>query len=127
MSSTSELWAFAGAMLVSACAAGAPTLSSAGTSAGASSPPAAACAGVVPSYRSAVAPLLEQYCFSCHSAGGDAAEDHDFSKYPVLHAQRRMLSAELEAGAMPPPDRPQPSRSERALLASWACWGAPDN
>jgi hypothetical protein len=113
-------WA-AGALWVSGCASGAPSISSASSSA------APACVGEVPSYRGAVAPLLEHYCFSCHSAGGDAAEDHDFSKYPVLHAQRRRLSAELEAGAMPPPDRPQPSRAERALLASWACWGAPDN
>lgn len=125
MSPSQGLWAFAGVLLASACAGNAPALSSAGTSTG--SLPAATCAGELPSYRGAVTPLLEHYCFSCHSAGGDAAEDHDFSKYTVLHAQRRMLSAELEAGAMPPPDRPQPSRAERALLASWACWGAPDN
>jgi hypothetical protein len=85
------------------------------------------CDGEAPSYHADVMPLLEHYCFECHSKGGDAAEDHDFSNYTVLHAQRRALSAELEAGAMPPPDHAQPSRSERALLARWACSGAPEN
>jgi hypothetical protein len=90
-------------------------------------PRAQPCAGAAPSYRSDVAPLLQRYCLGCHAAGGDAGEDHDFSRYRVLHAQSRLLLEELEALAMPPRDQPQPAGEERRLLARWACWGAPDN
>ena len=45
----------------------------------------------------------------------------------VLSAQLRQLGGELDTGAMPPADRPQPSREERALLRLWACLGAPNN
>jgi hypothetical protein len=90
-------------------------------------PQAPPCAGAAPSYRNDVAPLLQHYCLGCHTADGDAGEDHDFSRYPVLHAQRQLLQQELEALAMPPRDQPQPTAQERRLLARWACWGAPDN
>ena len=93
----------------------------------AADPANAPCAGAAPSYRQDVAPLLQRYCLGCHAAGGDAGEDHDFSRYEVLHAQSRSLQEELEALAMPPRDRPQPAGEERRLLARWACWGAPDN
>jgi hypothetical protein len=93
----------------------------------ASSSPAASCAGPTPNYQTQIAPLLEHYCFGCHAPGGDAGEDHDFTRFEVLHAQRRQLGSELEAGAMPPADRPQPSRVERELLELWACLGARRN
>ena len=90
-------------------------------------PRADACAGAPPSYRNEVAPLLERYCLGCHARGGDAGEDHDFTSYEVLHAQRRVFWQELEAGAMPPRQRPQPALGERQVLTLWACWGAPNN
>ena len=90
-----------------------------------SASPVARCAGSAPSYQREVTPLLAHYCLSCHAPGGEAGEDHDFTRYETLHAQRRQLGGELETGAMPPGDRPQPSRAERELLERWACLGAP--
>jgi len=126
--------ALAAALAVCGCAAAAPapTSRSAAQStrtlpAAAPVAPAAACAGAAPNYQREVTPLLQRYCLTCHSPGGDAGEDHDFTRYEVLSAQRRQLGGELETGAMPPPDRPQPSREERELLELWACLGAPNN
>ena len=90
-----------------------------------SSSPAASCGGAPPSYQREVTPLLQHYCLGCHAPGGEAGEDHDFTRYETLHAQRRQLGGELQTGAMPPGDRPQPSRAERELLQRWACLGAP--
>jgi hypothetical protein len=104
---------------------GAGCASSAAPVPGASSTPVASCGGSAPSYQREVTPLLQHYCLGCHAPGGEAGEDHDFTRYETLHAQRRQLGGELEIGAMPPGDRPQPSRAERELLQRWACLGAP--
>jgi hypothetical protein len=112
---------------VCACAgARAPLTAPPPTTAATSAPPAS-CAGSAPSYQREVAPLLQHYCLGCHAPGGEAGEDHDFSRPAVLSAQRRQLWGELESEAMPPQDRPQPSRAERALLERWACLGAPND
>jgi hypothetical protein len=70
---------------------------------------------------------LKRYCLRCHAEGGDAGEDHDFTRYEVLHAQRTRFRAVIERGAMPPTDLPHPSPEERVRLSRWACLGAPDN
>jgi hypothetical protein len=84
------------------------------------------CSGEPPSYPVEVAPLVTRYCSHCHSKGGTAGEEHDFSRYEVLHAQRRRVLGALQSGAMPPVGSPHPSASERSLLIRWACLGAPD-
>jgi len=109
----------AAALVAAGCASSAAPVPSASTS------PAASCGGRPPSYAQEVTPLLRHYCFSCHAPGGEAGEDHDFTRYENLRAQRRQLGGELETGAMPPGDQPQPSRAERELLQRWACLGAP--
>jgi hypothetical protein len=112
-------WPALAILVAAGCASSATPVPSA------SSTPAASCGGSPPSYQREVTPLLQRYCLSCHAPGGEAGEDHDFTRYETLHAQRRQLGGEHETGAMPPGDRPQPSRSERALLQRWACLGAP--
>jgi uncharacterized membrane protein len=91
------------------------------------SAPAAQCGGELPSYERAVRPLLEAHCAKCHRAGESAGEDHDFTHFDTLHAQRRSIAAVLRSGAMPPPPAPGPTPDERALLVRWASCGAPRN
>ena len=82
------------------------------------------CATSDPSYASAVRPVVERYCVSCHSADGDAGDEHDFTRPALLKAQRRLVSARLRAHSMPPATSAQPSDAERALLTHWADCGA---
>ncbi len=82
------------------------------------------CAAGDPSYSSAVRPVVEHYCISCHSPDGDAGDEHDFTRPELLHAQRRLVSARLRAHSMPPATSLQPSVAERALMTHWADCGA---
>ncbi len=93
-----------------------------GTAESASAPQT--CATGDPSYSSAVRPLVEHYCTSCHSSDGDAGDEHDFTRPELLHAQRRLVSARLRAHSMPPATSVQPSAVERALMTHWADCGA---
>jgi len=83
-----------------------------------------ACGAGDPSYSGLVRPVLEHYCFSCHSADGDAGDEHDFTHPELLRAQRRLVSARLRAHGMPPATSAQPSAAERALVTRWADCGA---
>jgi uncharacterized membrane protein len=89
--------------------------------------PAPQCSGELPGYERAVRPLIEAHCVKCHSAGESAGEDHDFTQFETLHAQRRTVAAVLRSAAMPPPPAPGPMPDERALLVLWASCGAPKN
>ncbi|HYP91008.1 MAG TPA: hypothetical protein VEQ59_22740 [Polyangiaceae bacterium] len=98
----------------------------------AASPPAAPpasetaprCAPGDPSYTAQVQPLVDRYCSSCHSPNGDAGEEHDFTHFETLQAQRRLVSARLRFHSMPPRTSPQPALAEAALLVHWADCGA---
>lgn len=96
----------------------------AGRSPAASSGSAPTCAAGAPRYASAVLPVVQRYCVSCHSPDGDAGDEHDFTLPERLHADRRLISARLRAHSMPPATSPQPSALERALVADWADCGA---
>jgi len=86
-----------------------------------------ACIEPAPSYASDVAPLLERRCGSCHENGGPETDDHDFSRFETLHAQRTSVLAEVSTCAMPPSDAPPLSPAEAELLLHWAACGAPRN
>ena len=86
---------------------------------------ARSCSPGDPTYAAQVRPLVDRYCSSCHSASGDAGEEHDFTQPALLHAQQRLVSARLRAHSMPPRTSPQPDAAEVALLAHWADCGAP--
>ncbi len=68
-----------------------------------------------------VAPLLSKYCTSCHGAekqkGG--IELHQLKTSVDAYKSHRFLESiahQIEAGEMPPEDKPQPSAEEKALL-----------
>jgi hypothetical protein len=73
-----------------------------------------------PDYEAEVAPLVERYCTSCHSPGGDAGDEHDFTDLQLLRSQHKLVSARLRVHSMPPTTSPQPSEEERARLRRWA-------
>jgi hypothetical protein len=69
-----------------------------------------------------VRPILEHRCFSCHAKDGEAAAEHDFSRFETLHAQRGQVATEVSACAMPPPGSPALTPDEAGVLLRWiAC------
>jgi uncharacterized membrane protein len=81
------------------------------------------CAGVPPSYAQDVRPILQARCFKCHAGEGEAASEHDFSRVETLRAQKRALSNELGACAMPPAPEPPVPDEDAEVLLRWAACG----
>ncbi len=83
--------------------------------------PAAALAG---QYGEHVRPLLQKYCFECHSTAKHKG-DLDLERFATLDDARhdvevwRAVLEMLESGQMPPEDAPQPSAAEHERLAGW--------
>lgn len=90
-------------------------------SARAGSPDAAA---LEAAYAQRVQPLMARICHDCHSTDQAEAEI-DFSSQPTWAEVRRQprtwqkVREMLTSGQMPPPDAPQPSEEERAVLVEW--------
>jgi hypothetical protein len=85
------------------------------------------CVGLSPSFAREVAPVLERRCLSCHANGGVAAEDHDFSRFATLHAQKDAVLAEVAACSMPPSKAPTLQPEEADVLLRWVACGAQQN
>ena len=72
-----------------------------------------------------VQPLLQKYCYACHGNGkhkGDTTLDK-FTNFAAVQAERPVWESvieQLDSAAMPPEDKPQPTRAELALLTSFA-------
>ena len=86
-------------------------------------PPEVACNGAPASYDHDVKPVMQQRCFGCHTGNGSAAEDHDFSRFEQVSAERRNIAKQVAAHAMPPASRPSLSENEATLLLKWATCG----
>jgi hypothetical protein len=86
-------------------------------------PPGSQPAGM--DYAREVLPLLTKYCHECHGARrqrGDVALHRVSADGSFPEADRGTWEAALqmlEAAAMPPEDRPQPSAKERQRLVDW--------
>jgi hypothetical protein len=87
--------------------------------------PVSGCTDHGPSFAREVRPILERRCLRCHSGEGVAAEEHDFSRLEVLHAQRGELEGEISTCAMPP-RAPLPEDESRTLLRWVACGAQAD-
>jgi len=77
-----------------------------------------------PEYHADIEPLLLRYCYDCHGdgaeKGGIALDIHD--NIAILQADRPLwlrVLENMENGVMPPPDNPQPSLEETALIGRW--------
>ncbi|HKD36554.1 MAG TPA: DUF1592 domain-containing protein [Pirellulales bacterium] len=72
-----------------------------------------------------VRPIVTRYCLSCHSAKEKKGE-LDLERFSSIGDARHDLKAwqsvieMLEAGEMPPKEKPQPTPDERKVLISWA-------
>jgi hypothetical protein len=75
-------------------------------------------------YVKTIRPLIDKYCFSCHSAGVKKG-GLDLERFTTADAARKDLKAceqvfeMLTAGEMPPAGKPQPTADERKTLIAW--------
>ncbi|MFM7835235.1 MAG: c-type cytochrome domain-containing protein, partial [Planctomycetaceae bacterium] len=91
-------------------------------------------------FSTQAAPVLQKYCIGCHNRvtpeGGLSLQSADEiekggSNGPVVDRQTpakgRLLQTLSSSGDdhMPPADQPQPTETERELLATWLLAGAP--
>jgi hypothetical protein len=84
--------------------------------------PVSACPATVPSFSADVQPILKRSCFGCHSGDGIAAEEHDFSKFVVLHAQAGAVTDAIATCAMPL--RSSLPVNDARILLEWVACGA---
>ncbi|MDP9035753.1 MAG: hypothetical protein M3O50_13190, partial [Myxococcota bacterium] len=85
---------------------------------------ATSCDGAPPAYATEVRPILERRCLRCHAGDGVAAEEHDFSRFETLHAQRSEVADQVAACAMPPKGELRLDEREANTLARWVACGA---
>lgn len=76
------------------------------------------------SYRTQIAPLVKKFCHECHGAKqreGELALHKYTSEAAVIQDAKtwEKVLEMIQAGAMPPEDKPQPSPAERELLVRW--------
>jgi hypothetical protein len=84
--------------------------------------PVSGCPATVPSFSRDVQPILKRSCFGCHSGDGIAAEEHDFSKFVVLHAQASAVTDAIASCAMPL--RSSLPEDDARILLGWVACGA---
>ena len=75
-------------------------------------------------FNSAVRPILAKYCLGCHSTKAQKGS-LDLERFSTLDLVRKEIKPwqqiieQLEAGEMPPKDKPQPSAEEKKRLLGW--------
>jgi hypothetical protein len=77
-----------------------------------------------PSFTQDVRPILEHRCFKCHAGDGVAADEHDFSKFPTLFAQRQSVANAVSKGVMPPSGEPPLPKPQADIVTRWIASGA---
>jgi len=76
-------------------------------------------------YATAIRPLLAKYCLGCHSTKAKKGS-LDLERFATRDDARRDLKPwqavveQVEAGEMPPKERPQPTAGEKKQLVAWA-------
>src|SRR5262249_17770014 len=75
-------------------------------------------------YTAVVRPLIQKYCLACHATKIKKG-DLDLERFASVEHVRKDLKPwqslieMLEAGEMPPKDKPQPTAEERKRLVAW--------
>lgn len=89
------------------------------------------CPATPPSWQNDVEPLIDTYCLSCHSEGGVAPPQFDYTTYDGVFRSRSVMVTQIIQCQMPPsdasPPAAMPSPDQRQTLVSWIACGAPDN
>jgi mono/diheme cytochrome c family protein len=80
------------------------------------------------SYATDIAPIMTDYCISCHTAGGSGTGD--FTTYTELKQKAdngSLKNRVLDLKDMPQPGSPMISDDQRKKIGCWIKQGAPDN
>lgn len=114
------------------CVAGLMVLGSARVHGQAAAPPSATAQAVTPRSRPTLGvvpsgsnhrPTLERYCLTCHNSrlktAGLTLDDADVDRAGEHAEVWEKVVRKLRAGAMPPPNSPQPAAEERQSLLTW--------
>ncbi|MFO0758448.1 MAG: hypothetical protein U0359_18290 [Byssovorax sp.] len=112
------------ALLAAACSNQVGSGSAAATACSPAVP--ASCPSSAPSYQSDVAPLLETYCTSCHSAGGSEPSKL-LDSYASAAKWSSDVESEIASCGMPPSGEAQPTDAEREVILTWIVCGANNN
>jgi uncharacterized membrane protein len=86
----------------------------------------ASCVTPAPSYQTAVSPIFNAYCSTCHSPGGQQS-GFPLETYGQIHGNRSQVLDQIYSCRMPPSNGPQPTEAERLLVLQWLVCGAPQN
>ena len=84
------------------------------------------CPSSAPSYATDVAPLLQKYCVSCHSATG-SEPGHLLDTQSGVAAAAEHVKSEVAGCSMPPSGSTAPTDAERETILAWLVCGAQDN
>jgi hypothetical protein len=89
------------------------------------------CPANVPSWQNDIQPLIATYCLRCHSEGGIAPPQFDYTSYQGVFDNRSVMSNDIYQCKMPlrdaSPPTAMPSDQERQTFISWFACGAPQN
>jgi len=77
-----------------------------------------------PDYHAQVQPILQKLCYDCHAdgveKGGISLDSHvDFAAVTKDRILWQRVLENINNGVMPPPDEPQPTPAEVALIEKW--------
>lgn len=86
----------------------------------------ASCPATEPSYATDVAPLLEKYCTTCHSANGSQPMD-PLDTYTDVKQRSGEVKSQLAGCLMPPEGSTGPTDAEVETILAWVVCGANDN
>lgn len=111
---------------VTACYVSSTGSSSQGSSGGGCGTVPSSCPSSNPSYATDVAPIMYQYCVSCHGPGGSVAGKplDTYQAVKNLSGNVEKLTANC---SMPPASAPQPTSADRDTILGWVVCGAQDN
>jgi hypothetical protein len=87
----------------------------------------AACPTPPPSWKTDVQPIITTYCVSCHSPGGQAPSQFDYTTFAGVHQNSTEILTQVIQCLMPQPGASPMPAADRQTLVGWAACGAPNN
>jgi uncharacterized membrane protein len=111
---------------VTACYVSSTGSSSQGSSGGSCGTVPSSCPSSNPSYASDVAPVMYQYCVSCHGPGGSVS-NKPLDSYQAVKNLSAAVKNVTSSCAMPPASAAQPTAADRDTVLGWIVCGAQDN
>jgi uncharacterized membrane protein len=81
--------------------------------------------GGPPSYKTEIAPILQEDCIPCHSPTGPAG--FDMTTYADVSGESGSILSQVTVCRMPPSNGPTMTDAQRIALTAWLRCGAPDN